>query len=94
MSSHHNTNVCRPLQKQLSKLFKAAAPRKPDTYRKEREEAKSLAALHSIEIEKFKEGGFNVWPPKNWQGEDPFEGDHYANDWADVAEMVRVYSGT
>lgn len=62
--------------------------------RKARDEAKRLAALHGIEIETLTGGGWNVWPPE-WLPDDerdPFEGDHYANDWPGILEMVAAYS--
>jgi hypothetical protein len=79
------------LGKMLGKLFTAPATRKPDIQRKAREAAKKLAAQHDIEIERLKGGGFNVWPPKKFAGEDPHEGDHFASDWEEVLEHVRPY---
>ena len=55
-------------------------PQKSDTQRRQREEAKQLAAEHGIEIEKLREGGMNVWPPKGLADcLDPFDGDHFAD---------------
>lgn len=56
-----------------------------------RAEAQRLLSGSSIEIERLTGGGFNVWPPKDWRGTDPFEGDHYANDWIEALPMVRAY---
>lgn len=86
----------RHLQKQLSKLFRAPAARPTDPYRHFREEAKRLATLHHIEVEKVTGqgfGGINVWPPKSWTGTDPFDGDHHAQNWGEVLHMVRTYAG-
>lgn len=85
------------LNRALTRLFKPTAPKRPDTHRKAREEAKRLAALHGIEIEAFKpkDGtGMNVWPPKGFKGKDPHEGDHYAEDWTDALERVKAYVPT
>ena len=78
------------LQKQLNALFRAPKPRAPDVHRKARQEAKTLAKTHGIEIEKIG-SGFNVWPPKG-SVNDPFDGDHYAQDWAQVLLMVKEYA--
>ena len=76
----------------LNRLFKPAAPRKPDTGRKHREWAKPVAKEYGIEIEPI-DGGFNVWPPKGLDDAlDPHNGDHYAQDWAEVASMVKDYA--
>ncbi|MBP8275557.1 MAG: hypothetical protein KAX55_01515 [Propionivibrio sp.] len=80
------------LEKALGRVFKAPAPKKPDTQRRGREEAKKLAAEHGIEIEKLREGGMNVWPPKNLPDDlDPFDGDHFAADWTDALSMIKQY---
>ena len=79
------------LDKALGKMFSAPAPKKPDTQRRSREQAKALAAQHGIEIEKFKEGGMNVWAPQSLTANDPFEGDHFADDWTAALEMVKAY---
>ena len=81
------------LSKDLSRIFSAPAPKKPDTQRKHREEAKSLAQKHCIEIEALRPG-FNVWPPASVADtdRDPFAGDHYADDWQEVAVMVKQYA--
>lgn len=82
------------LGKVLTAAFRAPAARKPDTQRKAREEAKALAVEHGIEIERLRDGGFNVWPPKGFKGDDPHGGDHFANDWVEVLPMVRAYVPT
>lgn len=80
------------LRRMLSSTFKAPVARKPDTFRKEREEAKRLARLHGIEIERCG-SGWNVWPPKCRQDDDPWEGDHFCGDWMAVLVMVQKYAG-
>lgn len=79
------------LGRMLGRTFKPAATRRPDIYRKEREEAKRLAAICGCAIER--EGaGWNVWPPAALPIEsDPFEGDHYCQDWSEVLDAVRLY---
>lgn len=82
----------RQLERALARAFKAPNQKKPDTHRKQREEAKKLAAAHGIEIEKFAEGGMNVWPPNSLDDAlDPFAGDHYAEDWTGALLMIRQY---
>lgn len=82
----------RALKKSLNNLFSTPKKRAPDNHRKAREAAKPLIQKLGIELEKFREGGFNVWPPKTLADhDDPFEGDHYANDWDDVLERVQAY---
>lgn len=78
----------------LGQLLRTPAKRQADPHRKAREEATKLAAAHGIEIERFKKvdgGGFNVFPPKGFTGEDPHDGNHYAVDWQEVLEHVRAY---
>jgi len=79
------------LARMLAATFKPPAPRRADPFRKQREDAKRWAADWGVEIERLKGGGFNVWPPKDWQGIDPLDGDHYCHDWADVFEAVCNY---
>lgn len=79
------------LGKLLAATFTAPAPKNPDTHRKAREEAKRLAALCGCEIEKC-DSGWNVWPPKN-APTDPFDGDHYGQNWTEVLALVRHYAG-
>ena len=82
-----------PLAVALGRVFHAPAIKRPDTQRRQREEAKKLAAAHGIEIEKFPEGGMNVWPPKGLDDAlDPFEGDHYADNWTAALAMVKQYA--
>jgi hypothetical protein len=78
------------LGKMISGVFKQA-PRRLDPHRKAREEAKALAKKHGIEIERLKDGGFNVWPPKSVTI-DPHEGDHFVNEWDEVLVSVRLYA--
>ena len=75
----------------LGKLLRPPATRKKDTQRTSRERANALASEHGIEIERLRGGGFNVWPPKDFAGEDVHEGDHYASDWQEALEHVRAY---
>ena len=82
----------RALKKSLNNLFGAPKKRAPDNHRKAREVAKPLIQQLGIELEKLPGGGYNVWPPKAIAAQaDPFEGDHYADDWGGVLEMVRGY---
>lgn len=70
-----------------------AAPR-PTGERKAREEAKRIAALHGIELERL-EDGWNVWPPSGFEEaghEDPFDGDHYAGSWPEVLRSAQAYA--
>ena len=78
--------------KQISAVFRAPAPRRADPHRKARTQAKALAEEHGIEIERLRDGGFNVWPPKTFSGVDPHDGDHFANDWDQVLQMVLAYA--
>jgi len=82
------------LEMSLGKLFNAPAKKKADLYRRQREEAKRLAALHNIEIEKLVEGGMNVWAPAAIADteQDPFNGDHFASNWDEAVEMVKKYA--
>jgi hypothetical protein len=83
----------------LAETFRPPAARKPDTQRKAREETKRLAALVGCDIEKCG-GGWNVWPPKaDSRGQphpgtvtDPFEGDHYAQDWEEALVIASHYA--
>jgi hypothetical protein len=82
--------MARTLSSQLARTFRAPAARKPDEHRKARETAKGLAEKHHIEIERL-DSGFNVWPPRGFSGIDPFDGDHYAQDWSEVLTRVKTY---
>mgnify|MGYP000007546961 FL=1 len=80
------------LEQTLGRVFKSHSPKKSDTQRRQREEAKQLASEHGIELEKLREGGMNVWPPKALPDcLDPFDGDHFAEDWTDALSMVKQY---
>lgn len=81
----------RHLEKAMGRLFKAPAKKQPDTQRRSREEAKRLATIHEIEIEKLRDGGMNVWAPKGLAADDPFDGDHFADDWNAALEMINAY---
>lgn len=80
------------LSRSLTRLFHPAPARRPDPHRKAREEAKPLAAKHSIEVER-EETSLIVWPPKGYKGTDPWDGDHGCDDWSEVLVMVRHYAG-
>lgn len=82
------------LGKMVAATFKAPVPRRADPFRKARKEARALAEKHGVQIERLRGGGFNVWPPKGFVGNDPHEGDHFANDWNEVLPMVRAYVPT
>lgn len=73
----------------------APAPRRVDASRKERTEAKALAALHGIPIEPYENGvgEFWVYPPPGLDSEakDRNYSDHLAFDWSDVLERVKGY---
>jgi hypothetical protein len=87
------------LSRMIGSAFKAPATKKPDVYRKEREEAKRLASICGCEIERCG-SGWNVWPPKESATgsihpgtlTDPFDGDHYCQDWREVLEMVKHWA--
>lgn len=83
-----------------------AKPKKDDRARREekaRREAKRLAKEHNIEVEVERwyecgEGVYTriiVWGPRGVdidEEDDPFNGDHYAEDWADALERVQEYA--
>lgn len=77
------------LQQALGQMFRPAAPKKADKHRRAREEAKRLAAECGCEIEPCKPG-FNVWPQAGLI-DDPWDGDHYCQDWNDVLVMTQSY---
>lgn len=84
------------LERKLGRLFGQTAPRRPDSHRKDREQANALAKAHGITLEKFQVSdgsGINVWPAPAMTRADPWEGDHYAQDWKDALHMVRTYAG-
>ena len=82
------------LERHLTKIFASSKPKKLDSFRKEREKAKRMAAEHGIEIERLAEGGMNVWPPSQVADtdRDPFTGDHHAEDWQVALSMVQQYA--
>lgn len=68
--------------------------RRADPERGARQKAKALAELHGVEIEvePGRDGNVIVWGLKDLpDAEDPHEGDHYANGWADALERVQEY---
>ena len=82
------------LNQTLGRMSIPPPVRNPDLHRKDRIEAKRLAAERGMEIEKLRDGGWNVWPPKGMaDADDPFHGDHYCNGWAEIYVMVRTYWG-
>ena len=87
-SEHQQGHATKTLSSSLSKLFRPTPTRRPDTQRKAREEAKRRAKEHVVGIEELKDGGMNVWPPKSFSGEDPWPGDHFAQDWNEALPMV------
>lgn len=67
-------------------------PVQPPGERKAREQAQALAKLYAIEIERERGGSVIVWGPAGLDDEhDPFEGDHYAQDWPDALDRVQQY---
>ena len=60
-----------------------------------RRKARALAKEHNIDIETYRDSGYTsiiVWGPKGVDlDNDPFEGDHYADDWQDALERVEEY---
>lgn len=76
-----------------------AKPKVKDTDATLRRKAKRLAEAHDIEIEaeRWWDGGeyytrIIVWGPRGVDMDnDPFEGDHYADDWRDALERVEEY---
>lgn len=81
------------LRRSLGALFTPRAVRRGDPHRKAREKSTRLALQLGVEVERFREGGFNVWPPKGLADEnDPFAGDHYATDWTEVLEHMQGYA--
>lgn len=80
------------LKERLNSIFKPPSARKPDAFRKSRELAKKIARIHGIEIERLRDGGFNLWPPRAFVGTDPMDGDHYSIDWLEVLKSVEVYA--
>lgn len=80
------------LSRALRATFRPAPARAPDPQRKARELAKPLAAQHKIEIER--DGHcLIVYPPAGYKGVDPWDGNHYAEDWAEALVMIRHYAG-
>lgn len=74
-------------------------PKVKDTEATVRRKAKRLAEAHNIEIEVerwWSDGKLYpriiVWGPRGVDMDnDPFEGDHYADDWRDALERVEEY---
>jgi hypothetical protein len=82
----------RTLSKMLDAVFRAPAPSRRDPHRRARAEAKALALALGSEVEPLRDGGMNVWPPAGiGPDEDPFDGDHYAQNWTEAATMLRAY---
>ena len=75
------------IQATLHTMFHPPRKRlRADPHRKARERTKALAHKHGIEIERFPDGGMMLWPPAGIE-DDPFEGDHFANDWHEALSM-------
>lgn len=89
------------LQQALTRTFapvRSRAPRPAATsQRRERQQAQALALQCGCTIERCTPG-WNVWPPKPVPGvaqpPDPYEGDHYCQDWKEVLAMVQHWAGT
>ena len=79
------------LRRSLQGLFSAARPHAKDVHRRARERAVALAGQCGAEIERLRDSGFNVWPPAGLAA-DPFDGDHFAQDWAEVLDIVTTYA--
>lgn len=77
----------------IAAYIQPTAPASPhQRHRAARHKARKLAATLHLELETFRgETGVNVWPTKNIDN-DPFDGDHYAEDWADALGRVRSYA--
>ncbi len=81
------------LETELGRLFRAPRVRPVDVFRRSRGKAKKLAARHGLEIEQFREGGMNVYPPSTLdEHADPYAGDHYASDWDEALTLAREYA--
>lgn len=80
------------LQRQLGRMFAGGSRPQRDTSRRSAVSAKlaAEAAAAGCAVEAIDGGGFNVWPPEGI-ADDPFEGDHYANDSAEARHMIRSY---
>lgn len=80
------------LQKRLNATFGCSWPKRADSQRKTRDAARRLAAAIGIEIEVIPGRGYMVWPPVGLSGcDDPFIGDHEADSWDTVLNMVQAY---
>lgn len=88
-------DLMKKMERDLGAIFapKKVARGSKDPSRRAREKAKKIATMHGIEIEKFPDGGMNVWAPESLGGvEDPFDGDHYAGSWEEALGMVEEYA--
>jgi len=81
------------LSRNLSAMFKPPGPKRANQlHRAAREKAKLIASTLHVELERRKgESGLNVWPTKPLDA-DPFEGDHYAEDWQDALLRLNAYA--
>lgn len=75
----------------LARAFGPQPARLPNLHRRARVEAQALARQHGIEIERL-DSGMNVWPPKAFALPDPWDGDHFCEDWCQACRMVRAYA--
>jgi len=81
------------LGRMIAPYFRPSAPKSPaQRHRAARHKARKLAATLHLELETFRgETGLNVWPTKPID-DDPFDGDHYAEDWEDALGRIRSYA--
>jgi hypothetical protein len=81
------------LGRMIAPYFRPTAPKSPaQRHRAARYKARKLAATLHLELETFRgETGVNVWPTKHIE-DDPFDGDHYAEDWEDALGRIRSYA--
>ena len=82
------------LSRSLAAYFRPSAPKSSGhLHRTARQKSQRLAATLYVQLETSKgEAGVNVWPTRRVDV-DPFEGDHYAQDWADALQRVQTYAG-
>ena len=82
------------LSRSLAAYFRPSAPKSSGhLHRTARQKSQRLAATLHVQLETHKgEAGVNVWPTRRVDV-DPFEGDHYAQDWADALQRVQAYAG-
>ena len=81
------------LGRMIAPYFRPTAPKSPaQRHRAARYKARKFAATLHLELETFRgETGVNVWPTKHIE-DDPFDGDHYAEDWEGALGRIRSYA--